>query len=173
MPGTAILLTWSREEDMTHDTYRPAAMARVRAKLEGGKVAAFHLASASSSVVESQVGRLGYSIPGPDATIVQGAADQPYVFANHRVTGHRAPAMLPVGSWRSVGNSQNVFFGETARDELAHLAGADPVEFRLSHLTHEPSRQVIQSVAQMAGWGEKGRALGSRSASPSASPSPK
>ena len=160
MPGTAVLLTWSREEDMTHDTYRPAAMARVRAKLEGGKVAAFHLATASSSVVESQVGRLGYSIPGPDATIVQGAADQPYVFANHRVTGHRAPAMLPVGSWRSVGNSQNVFFGETAMDELAHLAGADPVEFRLSHLTHEPSRQVIQSVAQMAGWGEKGRALG-------------
>ncbi|OYU38463.1 MAG: isoquinoline 1-oxidoreductase [Pseudorhodobacter sp. PARRP1] len=160
MPATPVLLTWSREEDMTHDTYRPAAMARVRAKLDGGRIAAFDLATASSSVVESQVGRLGYTIPGPDATIVQGAADQPYTFANHRVTGHRAPAMLPVGSWRSVGNSQNVFFGETAMDELAHLAGADPVEFRMSHLTHAPSRQVIQSVAEMAGWGEKGRALG-------------
>jgi isoquinoline 1-oxidoreductase beta subunit len=160
LEGTPVLLTWSREEDMTHDTYRPAAMARVRARLDGGTVTAFHLATACSSVVESQVGRLGYAIPGPDATIVQGAADQPYVFANHRVTGHRAPAMLPVGSWRAVGNSQNVFFGETAMDELAHLAAADPVAFRLAHLTHAPSRQVIESVAGMAGWGETGRALG-------------
>ena len=160
LEGTPVLLTWTREEDMTHDAYRPAAMARVRAKLDGGTVTAFHLATACSSVIDSQVGRLGYSIPGPDATIVQGAADQPYVFANHRVTGHRAPAMLPVGSWRSVGFSQNVFFGETAIDELAHLAATDPVAFRLAHLTHAPSRQVIESVAEMAGWGQTGRALG-------------
>jgi isoquinoline 1-oxidoreductase beta subunit len=68
--------------------------------------------------------------------------------------------MLPVGSWRSVGFSQNVFFGETAIDELAHLSAADPVAFRLAHLTHAPSRQVIESVAEMAGWGQTGRALG-------------
>ena len=162
MEGTPILLTWSREEDMTHDFYRPAAQARVRAKVEGGVITAFDLATCSSSVIESQVGRLGYSIPGPDSAIVQGAADQPYTFANHRVTGFRAPAMVPVGSWRSVGNSQNVFFSESAVDELAHLAGADPVEFRLAHLTHDPSRKVIEAVAQMANWGTTpaGRARG-------------
>lgn len=154
IPGTPVLLTWSREEDMTHDAYRPAALARVRAKVEGGLVRAFDLSSCSSSVFESQLGRLGYSIPGPDASIVQGAWDQPYTFANYRVTGYRAPVMVPVGSWRSVGNSQNAFFSESAVDELAHLAGVDPMEFRLSHLTHEPSRRVLQRVAEMSNWGK-------------------
>ena len=127
-----------------------------------GLITAFDLSTCSSSVIEGQVGRLGYSIPGPDSTIVQGAWDQPYTFPNYRVTGYRAPTMLPVGSWRSVGASQNAFFNETAVDELAHLAGADPLEFRLSHLTHDPSRQVLQRVAQMSNWGQTpaGRARG-------------
>ena len=162
MESTPVLLTWSREDDMTHDFYRPAALARIKAKLEGSIITAFDLSISSTSVIESQAGRLGYSIPGPDATLVQGAADQPYTFANYRVTGYRAPAMVPVGSWRSVGNSQNVFFSESAVDELAHLAGADPVEFRMSHLTHDPSRAVLQAVAEMSDWGRvpAGRARG-------------
>jgi isoquinoline 1-oxidoreductase beta subunit len=154
MPGTPILLTWTREEDMSHDAYRPAAMARVRAKLDGQTIAAFDYTTASSSVVESQVGRLGASIPGPDAAIVQGAWEQPYRFAHHRVTGYRAPAMVPVGSWRSVGASQNGFFHETAIDELAHLAKADPLKFRLDQIEHEPSRKVLQAVADMSNWGQ-------------------
>ncbi len=162
MEGTPVLLTWTREEDMTHDMYRPAALARVRARVDGGLITAFDLSTVSSSVMESQGGRLGFSIPGPDAAIVQGASDQPYTFANYRVTGYRAPVMVPVGSWRSVGNSQNAFFSESAVDELAHLAGADPLEFRMSHLTHEPSRGVLQAVAQMSNWGTvpAGRARG-------------
>jgi isoquinoline 1-oxidoreductase beta subunit len=93
---------------------------------------------------------------------VQGAWEQPYRLPNHRVTGYRAPAMLPVGSWRSVGASQNAFFHETAMDELAHLAGVDPVEFRLAHIDHDPSRKVIEAVAEMSGWGSPtpGRARG-------------
>lgn len=162
MEGTPILLAWSREEDMTHDAYRPAAIARVRAKLDGQTLVAFDYATASSSVVESQAGRLGYSLPGPDGAIVQGAWEQPYRFANHRVTGYRAPAMVPVGSWRSVGASQNAFFHETAIDELAHLAGVDPLAFRLSQIDHDPSRKVLETVAEMSGWGSTapGRAKG-------------
>ncbi len=162
MEGTPVLLTWSREEDMTHDFYRPAAMAKVRAKVDGSLITAFDLSSCSSSVIAGQTGRLGYNIPGPDAAIVQGASDQPYTFANYRVTGYRAPAMVPVGSWRSVGSSQNAFFSESAVDELAHLAGADPIEFRMSHLSHAPSREVLQAVAQMSNWGTTpaGRARG-------------
>jgi len=162
MEGTPILLAWSREEDMTHDAYRPAAIARVRARLDGPKLVAFDYATASSSVVESQAGRLGYSLPGPDGAIVQGAWEQPYRIANHRVTGYRAPAMVPVGSWRSVGASQNAFFHETAIDELANAAGVDPLQFRLDHIDHEPSRKVLEAVAEMSGWGSTpaGRARG-------------
>lgn len=162
MEGTPVLLTWTREEDMTHDAYRPAAMGRIRARLDGATLAALDVQTCSSSVIESQVGRLGYSVPGPDSTIVQGAADQPYQVANFRVRGYRAPAMLPVGSWRSVGNSQNAFFLESAMDELAHQAGVDPLEFRLSLLTHAPSRKVLEKLAEISGWGSAapGRAKG-------------
>lgn len=153
MEGTPVLVTWSREEDMTHDGYRPAAMARIRGKVEAGVITAFDMATCSSSVMESQVGRLGYSAPGPDGTIVQGSWEQPYRFAHHRVTGYRAPPMVPVGSWRSVGASQNAFFHETAIDELAHAAGIDPLEFRLAQIDHAPSRKVIEAVAEMSGWG--------------------
>ena len=162
MEGTPVLLTWSREEDMTHDAYRPMAMARIRATLKDGEIDAMDVQVAASSVVESQVGRLGYSIPGPDATIVQGAWDQPYGFPNYRVTGYRAPMMAPVGSWRSVGASQNAFFQDSAIDELAHLAGIDPLLFRMRQMTHQPSIKVMQAVAEMSDWGNTpaGRARG-------------
>ena len=161
-PGIPILLTWSREEDMTHDFYRPAALGRVRGKVEGGTIAAFDYGVASSSVTAGQMGRLGFNVPGPDALITQGAWDQPYSFANHRVTGYRAPDMLPVSSWRSVGASLNGFFHESAIDELAHLAGADPLEFRLRHIRDEPSRKVLEAVGELSGWGTvpAGRARG-------------
>jgi len=162
VPGTPVMLTWSREEDMTHDVYRPMAMGRVRASVDGGRVAAFDLSVACPSVVASQVGRLGYSVPGPDGTSVQGAWEQPFGFPNYRVTGYRVPPGVPVGSWRSVGNSQNAFFHESAVDELAYLAGADPMAFRLSQITHDPSRKVLEAVADMSGWGSvpPGRARG-------------
>jgi isoquinoline 1-oxidoreductase subunit beta len=153
MEGTPVLLTWTREEDMTHDGYRPMATARVRATLADGMVGAMDLSLAATSVIESQVGRLGWSVPGPDATIVQGAWDQPYAFPNYRVTGYRPPVMAPVGSWRSVGASQNAFFQDSAIDELAHLAGIDPLLFRLRQMTHTPSIKVLEAVAEMSDWG--------------------
>lgn len=153
MEGRPVLLTWTREEDMTHDAYRPIATARVRAAVADGKVAALDLQLAAPAVMASQMGRLGMSIPGPDASIVQGAWEQPYGFANYRVTGYRVPAGVPVGSWRSVGASQNAFFHESAVDELAHLAGVDPLEFRLSQIDHIPSRKVLEAVAEASNWG--------------------
>lgn len=162
MEGTPVLVTWSREEDMTHDYYRPAAVARVRASVADGRITAFDFATACPSVISSQMGRIGISLPGPDGTIVQGAWEQPYRLPNHRVTGYRAPPMVPLGSWRSVGASQNGFFHETAMDELAHLAGVDPLEFRLSQIDHDPSRKVLEAVAELSGWGSTapGRAKG-------------
>ena len=163
LPGTPILLQWSREEDMTHDAYRPMAIARIKASVKDGAVQAMDYHVASPAVIASQAGRLGYSIPGPDQTIVQGAKDQPYTFPNYRVTGYRVPAGVPVGSWRSVGSSFNAFFHESAVDELALLAGADPVEFRLAHITHPQSRAVIEAVAASSNWAAplpKGRARG-------------
>lgn len=162
MEGTPVLLSFSREEDMTHDMYRPMAMARVRATVQGGLVESFDLGTCSPSIMETLAERADLPLVGPDATIAQGAWEQPYGFPAYRVAAYRAPKSVPLGFWRSVGASQNGFFHETAVDELAHLAGADPMEFRLRQIVHEPSRRVLEAVAEMAGWGSAlpGRARG-------------
>ncbi len=153
MEGTPIKLTWSREEDTAHDAYRPLAIARVKGAVENGIPTALDLKLSSPSVMESQLGRYGFSVGGPDATIVQAAWDQPYKIANYRTTGYRVPALLPVSSWRSVGASQNAFFSESMIDELAHLAGRDPLEMRLDLIEHEPSKKVLEKVAEISNWG--------------------
>ena len=151
-PGAPIKLTWTREEDMTHDFPRPLAMARLRGAVGGGQVQAMDLGIASPSVTRSQMGRLGLSTVGPDVAIVAGAWDQPFAIPHYRVTGYRAPETVPVSSWRSVGASGNGFLHESALDELIHAAGADPLAERLRLCTHEPSRRVLQAVGEMSAW---------------------
>lgn len=162
LQGTPVLVSWTREEDMTHDMYRPMAMGRVRANVTDGAVVAFDFATAASSTIASISGRLGLPAIGPDATILQAAWEQPYAFPNYRVTGYRAPAGVPVGFWRSVGASQNAFFHDSAVDELAHLAGIDPLLFRMRQMSHTPSIKVLETVGEMSNWGTAlpGRARG-------------
>ena len=90
---------------------------------------------------------------GIDKFSATGAMDQPYLIENYRVTAARAQRLLPVGWWRSVGESQNTFFHESAIDEIAHAAGADPLEMRLLLLDHAPSRAVLEAVGEMSNWG--------------------
>ncbi len=153
MEGVPVKTTYTREEDTTHDFYRPLAVARFRANVREGLADALELKLSAPSVFESQFGRLDMPTLGPDISIVQSAWDQPYAIPNHRVTGYRPPVMLPVSSWRSVGASQNGFFHESVIDEMAHAAGRDPLDFRLDMLTDEVSRAVIEAVADMSGWG--------------------
>lgn len=163
MAGIPVLVTWSREEDMTHDMFRPMASGRVRASLKDGRIDSLDYAVCSPSIMETLAERAGLPIGGPDSTISQGAWEQPYGIPNYRVTAYRAPKTIPLGFWRSVGASVNGFVHDCAMDELAHLAGADPLDFRLAHLTHEPSRKVLEAVAEMSAWRNRspaGRALG-------------
>lgn len=152
MKGKPVKLTWSREEDMTQDQYRPAAIARLRGSTSSNTVQALDVSVASPSVLESQGGRLGIAMPGPDKLIVEGTYDQPYGIAHFRATGYRTPALLPISSWRSVGNSYNGFFMECFLDELSAQAGTDPMQMRLSLINHEPSRKVLAAVAEMSNW---------------------
>jgi isoquinoline 1-oxidoreductase beta subunit len=163
LPGRPIKMTWTREEDMTHDFPRPLAVARMRGAVQDGKVDCYDLAIACPSVSASQFGRLDIRIPGPDVSIVAGAWDQPFRIPNYRVTGYRVPELVPVSSWRSVGASGNGFLHEGFLDELIHAAGADPLTERLRLCWHEPSRKVLEAVGEMSNWGSdpgKGRGRG-------------
>lgn len=152
MLETPIKLTYSREEDMSHDFTRQIAMARMRGAVKDGQVDALDLGIAMPSVIDSQMGRLGLSVPGPDAIIVTGAWEQPFGIPNYRVTGYRSEMLAPVSSWRSVGASTNAFFHDCALDELIHAAGADPMAERIRLAWDDNSRAVLEAVAEMSGW---------------------
>ena len=155
VPGVPVLVTWSREEDMTHDFYRPGAIARFAGGLVQGRAAALSVRLAAPSVTRQAGLRLaGIAGFGPDKAMVEGLFDQPYAIPNYHVQGLIADVAVPIGFWRSVGSSHNGFFHESFIDELAHAAGRDPLEFRIGHVrpAHEPSAKLLEAVGAMSGW---------------------
>lgn len=155
MRDTPVQLTWSREEDMTHDYYRPGALARFRGAVKDGRAVMVDGQVAAQSPVQQAIARLA-DLPaaGPDKVHVEGAFNQPYAIPNYRIRGYLSDLSIPVGFWRSVGNSFNGFFHDTFLDELAHAAGRDPLEFRLEMMRneHAPSAGCLEAVAKMSGW---------------------
>ncbi|MFT7595133.1 MAG: isoquinoline 1-oxidoreductase beta subunit [Paracoccaceae bacterium] len=155
MPGTPVQTTWSREEDMRHDFYRPGALARFSGAVSDGKAVMLDGQLSAQSVMAVSVDRmLGLPMMGPDKAHVDGAFNQPYAIPNYRIRGHIADLKIPIGSWRSVASSHNGFFHETFIDEMAFAAGRDPLAFRLETMAgeHTPSVGVLEAVHEMSGW---------------------
>ncbi len=155
VPDIPVNVTWSREEDMQHDMYRPAALARFRGVVRDGQAILIDGQVAAPSVSKQSGKRLtGQDMPGPDRETLAGSFDQPYGIPNFRMRGHLADLTVPIGFWRSVGNSMNGFFFDSFIDEMAHAAGRDPLQFRLELIRreHEPSAQVVEAVAEMSNW---------------------
>ncbi len=155
VPGRPVKLIWSRTEDMQHDFYRPGFAARIAADLDaGGRLAAMDVKLAGASIMEW--GRPGYLKGKADPLAVSNFADLVYRVANYRL--HWVPVVnhIPVGTWRSVGQSHNGFFLECALDEIAHAAGRDALDLRLELLAARPRHQaVLRAAAARAGWGRK------------------
>jgi isoquinoline 1-oxidoreductase beta subunit len=161
--GLPVQVIWSREEDMTHDMYRPAALARFAAVLDGaGNVVSYRNRLASGAITHQVLARtLGFSGIGPDKTTAEGAFDMPYEFTHQSIAHVAVPTPVPLGYWRSVGHSHNAFFKESFIDELAHAAGRDEVEFRRSLLQKHPRHlAVLDAAVEKAGRAEQGRAHG-------------
>ncbi|OYU45861.1 MAG: acylaldehyde oxidase [Burkholderiales bacterium PBB4] len=156
-----VQLLWSREEDMTHDFYRPMHVASLHAAVDAeGTVQSLRIQSAGDAItprwMERGLPALAGPLDAPDKTTAEGLFDLPYGFAHQKMT-HVATRMgVPVGFWRSVGHSHNAFFSESFIDELAVASGKDPLAFRLALLADAPRYQaVLQLSASKAGWGSK------------------
>ena len=155
MPGTPVQVVWSREEDMTHDFFRPGVIARLRGAVSNGQALAYEGRIAAPSVMRQALARMtGMPMAGPDAGHVEGAFDQPYAIPNYRIEGYLADLDIPLGFWRAVGNSHNGFIHEGFMDELAHAAGRDPLAFRLELMrpASEIAATVLETVGRMADW---------------------
>jgi isoquinoline 1-oxidoreductase subunit beta len=163
MAGVPVQTIWSREDDTTHDVYRPAALARFAATLDaGGQVLGYDCKSAGGSVSHQFFKRnLGLPAAGPDKTTAEGAFDMPYELPNQRIRHVIVDSAVPLGYWRSVGHSHNAFFKESFIDELAHAAGQDGVAFRRALLAHHPRHlAVLDAAVARAGTAPPGRAHG-------------
>jgi nicotinate dehydrogenase subunit B len=94
--------------------------------------------------------------PAPQARFSFGAernAPTNYAFPAQRVTVHYVPnSFLRVSSFRSLGGSMNTFANESFIDELAAVAGVDPVEYRLRYLADPRERAVLIAAVEKAGW---------------------
>ncbi|MCU6501406.1 molybdopterin-dependent oxidoreductase [Rugamonas sp. A1-17] len=161
--GLPVQMIWAREDDTTHDVYRPAALARFNATLDAaGNVLGYDNKSASGSVSHQFFKRnLGLPPGGPDKTTVEGEFDMQYEFPNQRIRHVIVDSAVPLGYWRSVGHSHNAFFKESFIDELAHAAGKDSVAFRRGLLKRHPRHlAVLDAAVARAGAAPAGRAHG-------------
>lgn len=176
--GCPVKVVWSREDDMQNDFYRPMTYNVMKGSVDAsGKITGwFHRivaqsvasqvtdkfvqALGSSRMPQSMKAMLGRTAAGfyesgtlSDLGVVDGARDFGYAIPNIRVEHAPFDAAVPLGFWRAVGHSENVFIVETFFDELARAAGKDPVELRRALLAGSPQLvAVIDRAAKEAGW---------------------
>jgi isoquinoline 1-oxidoreductase beta subunit len=152
--GAPVQLIWSREDDMTHDAYRPPAYDVATAAFDAGNaLSAVQLKLTSPSITARAFPPVVEKAVDPFA--IEAAANYLYDVPNVAVDYLRHEIGINVGYWRSVSHALNCFVVESFMDELAHVAGKDPFEFRRALLGKQPrARRVLEEAASRAGWGK-------------------
>jgi isoquinoline 1-oxidoreductase beta subunit len=167
MPGIAVKLIWSREEDMTHCFYHPITQCRMIGTLDAsGNLTGLHmrisgqsiLAALPASRLKTILATLFPSRAGKDETVFAGLSPN-----GEAALGYSVPNLLidyamrnphvPPGFWRGVNINQNAIYLECFIDELADAAGQDPLEFRRRLMASHPLHlAVLNAVAERVGW---------------------
>jgi len=179
-----VRVRWRREEEFGFEPVSPAMVVTVRAALDDAGKPTDWTTEIWSGRHSSRPGGGGNLLPAealPDPPPAPPATESPnppgagtrngeplYGFAAKRIVHHLVPETpVRTSSLRGLGATVNVFAIETAIDELADRAGADPVAYRLAVLSDPRARAVIEKAAQMSGWqpglaggGGKGRGIG-------------
>ena len=161
--GKPVRMIWSREDDMTHDFYRPISLHQVSGGLDAsGKLIGLSTKMMSPSITARAFP--GFVVNGNDPFMSEGSGNITYNVPNLRIENVIHDTGIRVGYWRAVSNNLNAFAIESFMDELAQSASKDAVEFRMGLLGKHPRAQkVLKTVAEKAGWGKKrtdGRSLG-------------
>ena len=156
VPGHAVKLIWTREEDMQHGYYRPITQCKLTGSLDAqGNVTGIHMRLSGQSI-------LAYLSPSSlkddtDPIMFQGmnAAEYGYMAVpNLLVDMAMRNTHVPVGFWRGVNVNQNAIYMECFVDEMATAAGKDPLEFRRAMMGKNPKHlAILNAVAAKAGWG--------------------
>ncbi len=132
--GRPVKLVWTREEEFTWAYFRPAGVIDVRSAVDkNGRLTAweFHNYNSGTSAINTL-----YDVP------------------NRKIEFHPVDAPLRSGSYRGLAGTANHFARECHMDELAALAGVEPLEFRLRNLKDDRLRAVFLAAADKFGWGK-------------------
>lgn len=175
IPGRPVLLKWSREDEHAWEPYGPAMRMELAAHLDDGGDVRFwshetwsdtHVVRARPGAAGPQAGRflapryLADPTPepprAPNLTVHGGIhrnATPPYAFPETRIVKHLVHDLpLRVSALRTLGAYANVFAAESFLDEIAHAAGADPLDYRRRHLADARTRAVLDAAAERFGW---------------------
>ncbi len=150
-----IKVVWTRPDDIKGGYYRPMYLHKVKAGLnKDGTIAGWQHRIVGQSILSGTPFESMAVKDGIDDSSVEGASNSPYTIANFELDVHNTKVGVPPLWWRSVGHTHTAYVMETMIDELAVLAGKDPVAFRLDLLKNSPRHAaVLQLAADKAGWG--------------------
>ena len=137
--GKPVLVSYTREEEFFYDSFRPAAIVKIKSGLSENKKINFW--NYQVYFAGERGAQHFYDIPN-SSTVSYGSG-----FGT-------APGTHPfaTGAWRAPGNNTNTFARESQIDILASKAGMDPVKFRLNHLKDEKMIEVLKTVENKFGW---------------------
>jgi isoquinoline 1-oxidoreductase beta subunit len=160
-----IKVIWTREDDIKGGRYRPVIVHRVKGGLDAdGNIVAWDQVIVGQSFMKGSPFEAHMLKDGIDQTMVEGASTLPYHVPNLRVSAHIVEAGVPTLWWRSVGSTHTAYATETFLDQLADLAGIDPLAIRRKLLTKHPRHlAVLERAAEAAEWDKplpKGKARG-------------
>ncbi|HMA71862.1 MAG TPA: molybdopterin cofactor-binding domain-containing protein [Xanthobacteraceae bacterium] len=141
-----VKVVWTREQDMTHDFYRPATLTRIAAALDAQGMPT---AIAARLVSATQLALVS---PAPlpanvDPRCTEGLEETRYGVANFRLDYNKPELAVPTSVLRTTGFGPNIFALETFIDELAHAAGADPYGYRRALLQHDARALKVLDLA--------------------------
>ncbi|MFG1334043.1 molybdopterin cofactor-binding domain-containing protein [Xanthobacter autotrophicus] len=147
-----VKVIWSREQDIRQDMFRPLYHNRLTARVENGRVTAWHHRVTGPSILARWLPPAFKD--GIDSDAIDGAAEPPYALGEMLVDYVRHENGVPFSFWRGVGPNSTVFSVESFLDLLARKTGTDPVTFRRGLLERNPrALAVLNAAAGKAGWG--------------------
>jgi len=134
-----VRVAYTRAEEMTYTTFRPAALITIRSGFDGdGRITAWDYHAIHTTTDRPMIGQRG--------------SETPYASDHVRAVVSAGPAPLRPGSYRSLGCAVNHFGREVHIDEIASRLGIDPVELRLRNLADPRYRRVLEVAAEQFGW---------------------
>lgn len=155
LPGRAVKMLWTREDEILNGRYRPMAVHHVRGAVSAdGKALAWQHHAVAQAILRGTP--FEAMIQGPvDGTVAEGIDDMHYAIPNLQVQATEIPIKVSTLWWRSVGHSGNAFVVETFIDQLAQAAKKDPVIFRRELLADTPrALGVLNLAAEKSAWGK-------------------